>query len=117
MAPPDFAQRGETGNPWSGQWPYTILAAIFSSEGVNIASGEEETGRSGQGVEEEKLSGLALAAPALAALVLATAVLAAPVLAIPMLVALALAAPAVWEMVAPILTGLSVWNENENPAR
>jgi hypothetical protein len=51
---------------------YTTLAASFSSKGVNIASGEEETGRSGHGTKEEKLSGLALAAPVLAALVLTT---------------------------------------------
>ncbi len=116
MAPPDWKPL-ET----ASQRLYMTLAAIFSSEGVNITSREEETGRSGQGVEEEKLSGPALAAPALAApalaaLVLATAALAAPALAVLMLVAPVLAAPAVWEMVAPVLTGPSVWNENENPA-
>jgi hypothetical protein len=121
MAPPDLAQRGETVNPWRRHRQYTTLAVIFSLEGVNITSGEEETGRLSQGVEEEKLSGLALAAPALAApalaaLVLATAVLAAPMMAVLMLVAPALAAPAVCEMVAPVLTGPSVWKENENPA-
>jgi hypothetical protein len=106
MAPPDWKPL-----EIASQRPYMTLAAIFSSEGVNIASGEEETGRSGQGVEEEKLSGPALAVLALAALVLATMALAAP-----LLVALAMAAPEVWEMVAPVLTGPSVWNENENPA-
>jgi hypothetical protein len=100
---------------------YTTLAAIFSSEGVNIASGEKETGRSGQGVEEEKLSGPVLAAPALAALVLAnlmltTLALAAVTLAVPVLVAPALVAPVVWEMVVLVLTGLSVWNEIKNLA-
>jgi hypothetical protein len=75
--------------PWRRQPPraYTNVSAIFSTEGVNIAGGEEETGRSGHGAEEEMLSGPELAVAALAGPTLATPVV---------------AAPAVWEMVSPV---------------